>query len=399
MSMDVERQRCAWAKLFLRAGMGRLMISIGLSAAASVGAAPPQVQFAGFAVTGDAAGANSNVRVLDDLMKGDLAIARNQRLLAAIEAEVPAHLVLATDGMARLDGSTSAVAVAAAIDRETVSVEAIAGQYKLVSEIAGQALFFDFRERQVIASVPVTVQHIDILDAEPTEDEKAAALRRLLDVDSPHGVVANMAVAIATARIPQAAGLRMQLVELAAADGALDAYPELARRVASGVAGHEFSKLFVSGTGLSLLPYRAGQAIGGAMAARFADGSVYNLTIPDTDYAIRLRIERVAQRAVEQSAALERRLYGVFFHVVVEEPLSGRRYLDQPLRQGATKVIPVSQTRVDDASAYYDTLLEAFASVAAASQGRGDEWLAEQPGGRAARAHWNDFKDLIETCR
>lgn len=385
--------------MLMRAGVGLLLVSVGAGGAASVSATMGQVQFAGFAVTGDAAGANSNVQVLDELLKGELAIARNQRLLEAILAEAPADFALATDGLARLDGSTSAVAVAAAIDRETVSVEAIAGQYKLVSEIAGQALFFDFRERQVIASVPVTVQHIDILATEPGEDEKAAALRRLLDVEGPYGVVANMAAAIATARIPEAAGLRMQLVELGAAEGALDAYPELARRVASGVAGHEFSKLFVSGTGLSLLPYRAGQAIGGAMAARFADGSVYNLSIPDTDYAIRVRIDRVAKRAVEQNAALERRLYGVFFHMVVEEPLSGRRYIDQPLRQGATKVIPASQANVDDASAFYDTLLEGFASVAAASQGRGDDWLAEQPGGRAARSQWNDFKDLIETCR
>lgn len=397
--MEVQLERFSWATTLMRAGVWTLLASLGPAGAASAGTPPAQVQFAGFAVTGDASGANSNVRVLDDLLKGELAVARNQRLLAAIRAEAPAHLALATDELARLDGSTSAVAVAAAIDRETSSVEAIGGQYKLVSEIAGQALFFDFRERQVIASVPVTVQHIDVLATEPGEDKKSAALQRLLDVEGPHGFVANMAAAIATARIPEAAGLRMQLVELGAVDGVLDAYPELARRVASGVAGHEFSKLFVSGTGLSLLPYRAGQAIGGAMAARFADGSVYNLTIPDADYAIRLRIERVAQRAIEQNAALERRLYGVFFHVVVEEPLSGRRYLDQALRQGATKVIPASQANIDDASAFYDTLLEGFASVAAASLGRGDEWLAEQPGGRAARAQWNDFKDLIETCR
>lgn len=397
--MEAPLERFNRVRMLMRAGVGLLLVSVGAGGAASVSATMGQVQFAGFAVTGDAAGANSNVQVLDELLKGELAIARNQRLLEAILAEAPADFALATDGLARLDGSTSAVAVAAAIDRETVSVEAIAGQYKLVSEIAGQALFFDFRERQVIASVPVTVQHIDILATEPGEDEKAAALRRLLDVEGPYGVVANMAAAIATARIPEAAGLRMQLVELGAAEGALDAYPELARRVASGVAGHEFSKLFVSGTGLSLLPYRAGQAIGGAMAARFADGSVYNLSIPDTDYAIRVRIDRVAKRAVEQNAALERRLYGVFFHMVVEEPLSGRRYIDQPLRQGATKVIPASQANVDDASAFYDTLLEGFASVAAASQGRGDDWLAEQPGGRAARSQWNDFKDLIETCR
>jgi len=208
-----------------------------------------------------------------------------------------------------------------------------------------------------------------------------------------------MARAIASAKLPNASSRRMQLVEVAAPSDALQAYPELDARVRSGIAGHEFSKLFVAGTGLALLPFRSGQAIGGAMAARFADGSVYNLKIPEADYVMRLRLDRVAHKPVEKTAALERRLYGIFFHVIVEEPLSGRRYLDQSLRQGATKLIPSTQSTVDDDAALYDTLLEGFASFAAASQGDADAWVAEQPGGRPSRQEWNELKELIDQCR
>lgn len=380
--------------------LGLLGIGGAPAAAATAAiAAPVEVQFAGFAVTGDAAGANSAVQVLAPLLQGDAAVARNQRLLREVLARSPAHITLQVDGLAALDGSTTSIAVAAAIDRETILVEEVAGRFKLVAEIAGQALFFDFREKQVIASVPLTVQHIDLLDVAPDDATRAEALRRLFEAEGENGVVENMAKAIASARLPGAAARRMQLVELVAAEGALQAYPGLDTRVRSGVAGHEFSKLFAAGTGLALLPFRSGQAIGGAMAARFADGSVFQLRIPEPDYAIRIRIDRVGQRAVEKTAALERRLYGVFFHAVVEEPISGRRYLDQSLRQGATKLIPATQGYVDDEVGFYDTLLEGFASVAAASQGQASEWIAEQPGGREAERQWNDLRELIDQCR
>lgn len=361
--------------------------------------ASADVQFAGYAVTGDAVGANASVQVLMPLTQGDAAIAANQHLYQSILQQGPTAIALKADGLAALDGSTSAIVVAAAIDRESVLVEQVGSDFKLVAEIAGQALFFDFREKQVIASVPVTVEHIDVVQHEPTAEDRAGALRRLFQNPGENGFSAAMARAIASVRLPGPAARRLQLTEVTVAEGALAERPLLEARVDSGVIGHEFSKHFSAGTGLALLPFRSGQAIGGAMAARFADGRVYSLKIPEADYAIRLRIDRIAQRPIEQTAALERRLYGVFFHIIVEEPLSGRRYLDQSLRQGATKLIPASQTVVDDEAAYYDTLMEAFANVAAASQGHADNWIAEQPGGRDARRQWNDFKELIEQCR
>jgi hypothetical protein len=361
--------------------------------------ASTDVQFAGYAVTGDAGGANASVTVLWPLIQGDAAVAGNQHLYQSIIRQQPTAISLKADGLAALDGSTSTVVVAAAIDRESVLVEQVAADFKLVAEIAGQALFFDFREKQVIASVPVTVQHIDVLPHEPTTEDRADALRRLFKDVGENGFSAAMARAIASARLPGPAARRLQLADVSVVEGALAAWPLLEDRVNSGVVGHEFSKHFAAGTGLALLPFRSGQAIGGAMAARFADGRVYMLEIPEADYVIRLRIERVAHRAVERSAALERRLYGVFFHAVVEEPLSGRRYFEQSLRQGTTKLIPASQSLVDDAAAYYDTLMEAFANFAAASQGHADQWVAEQPGGRDARHQWDEFKELIEKCR
>lgn len=78
-----------------------------------------------------------------------------------------------------LDGTTSATVLAAALDRELVSVEPIGNQYKVLVEVALQALFFDFRERQVIASYPLTLQRIDVQDY--PEGRKDAAVDAFRD--------------------------------------------------------------------------------------------------------------------------------------------------------------------------------------------------------------------------
>uniref|UniRef100_UPI00203FDB28 hypothetical protein n=1 Tax=Enterobacter hormaechei TaxID=158836 RepID=UPI00203FDB28 len=54
---------------------------------------------------------------------------------------------------------------------------------------------------------------------------------------------------------------------------------------------HELSKTLSSNTGVGLLPPASGQAIGGAMAARFADGKVYQMKIPEPDYVINLLVD------------------------------------------------------------------------------------------------------------
>ncbi len=47
-------------------------------------------------------------------------------------------------------------------------------------------------------------------------------------------------------------------------------------------------------------------------------------------------------------------LFGAFFTAKVTEPFSGKVYFEQPLRKGATKVVPVTQWQVDQWSASYE---------------------------------------------
>jgi hypothetical protein len=87
-------------------------------------------------------------------------------------------------------------------------------------------------------------------------------------------------------------------------------------------------------------------------------------------------------------------VYGAFANVKIEEPLSGKSYLSSPFKNGETKVVPVTQSFVDDFPAYYDALNLLFVK------------LAETIDGKTAQSDWlkaaspqNDIEKQIAATR
>ena len=123
----------------------------------------------------------------------------------------PEHLKIITDQLAKLDGSTSSTVLAVALDRETTSVEHIGGKYKVLIEVALQALFFDFREKQVIASYPVTLQYIDMLDVAPTSEQLNAIFAKKLYGGDASDLPQAFAQTLTRVQLPNAAMKRLQV--------------------------------------------------------------------------------------------------------------------------------------------------------------------------------------------
>lgn len=362
-----------------------------------------QAYWAGFAYTGEQAArsevAPHSTRVID--RRG--AEALNQQLAGALRRQPPSHLQLISDQLAKLDGTTSATVLAAALDRELVSVEPIGDQYKVLVEVALQALFFDFRERQVIASYPMTLQRIDLQDDRPSEGDIDAIIADLLYGTAATALPQVLAQTLANAQLPNASMRRLQVGGVTLSDAARVKLPDPAMEgTLRATLAHELSKTLSSNTGIGLLPPATGEAIGGAMAARFADGKVYQLKIPEPDYVVTLTLDAMKSGVVNETAAMKTMLFGAFFQVKVTEPFSGKVYFDQPLRKGATKVVPVTQWRVDQWSANYETVLAGFDAFAGAAAKRADSraWLDEQkPGGRPLQQQIQALQELIKSCR
>jgi hypothetical protein len=380
-----------------------LMLPTGAHAGQEEGS-PIEVVFAGLSITGACSGKNATAPVLAQFLCSPESVPPyNERLRTKIESLAPQWVRLASRGTQLTStGTTGQVFVTATVDRESTSVEKIGDNYKVITEIAAQALFFDYESKKVLGSVPVNIEYIDVRQTAPDEAARAQALLDLLDAPGDHGLIPALAEAIATARPSGGGKPMMQLSEITYSDAVLADYPTVERKLESGVVGLEFSKYFSAGTGLALLPFlfngEKGAALERAVALNFANAST-TLKIPTPDYAIRVNIDRAAQRTAAKDAVAEQRLYGVFFTISIIEPEFEKTYFRQPLKHGAFKTIPSTQTDVDDAAALYATMLEGFATFARATQGKADNWVSEQPGGRSSRGEWSELRKKIEECR
>ncbi|WP_159016965.1 hypothetical protein [Cognatiluteimonas profundi] len=360
------------------------------------------VYFAGFAYTGNAADVSSTLpvttRVLDDA--GGAAL--NARLKAALAGRTFPGYTLVFDHYGTVGDADNDTALALSIDRETASSEQIGDQYKVLVELGTQALFFDFDEKQVLGAYPITLQSIDVMSHAPTPADFERMVRHLITGTDATSLVPAFANRLATIALPNPATRRLRVTHVDVSPEALKLAPAAYQASPDRLGGQvafEFGKFLAENQHVALLPYSQGNAIGGAMAARFADGRVYQLQIPDADYAIALSL-RGFKRIDQPGTAVGRAIvYGAFVDVSVTEPMSGKTYFNHPIKYGATKVVPVTQVNVDDWAASYETLLLLFDDFSKAIGKPDAGWAAVHLGDRNARNDLTHLKELIEQCR
>jgi hypothetical protein len=136
-----------------------------------------EVHFAGFATLGDAHTIASNYphsNALNARMGGEPG-ALDREIFRRMRALDSKDFTLQFDQLGSLGpDSPSSIALAFVLDREDVTVEPLAGGFKIVAQLSAQALFFDFREGAVIASYPFTTQFIDRLERAVTESGRCS---------------------------------------------------------------------------------------------------------------------------------------------------------------------------------------------------------------------------------
>jgi hypothetical protein len=136
------------------------------------------------------------------------------------------------------------------------------------------------------------------------------------------------------------------------------------------------------------------------MAARFADGSVFDLKIPDPDYSIALRLDGLKKVVASTTATADVYVYGAFITFTVVEPLSGRRYFDRQVKLGATKTIFKNSPLVRDWPAYAAVIDQLFDEFSKAISGPDVDWGRSHilPIEKDA-ASLASLKELVQLCR
>jgi len=392
-------------KIFVRAFAGGLLSLLAFLLPTASQAQEMQVTLAGLAFSGDEASLEQRFPFSREYEKrleqaGDRAYARIQAHIAAMP---PRHLTVAPGMMEELKGRDQAIVTSLVVNSETVSVESFGNLRKLFVLIRAQALFFDFKSMTVVRSYPLSFAYIDVLDREPTRAEILARVQAVYEgAKGKPGIFARYANVLAGATIPTQVPRLLKVTKvtldpsvMASLPSYLKSEPGMAETWAADMASEAIS----TRAGVPLIPFTQGYAVGNVFAMRVSDGSVFSLKLPEPDYAISVDLTGIKKVKFGSVAAGDSFVYGTYATVKIEQPQMGTAYLNTALKNGETKVVPATQTYVDDFPAYYDSWNGLFTRLATAVATKELSWVKAAAAAPDIEAQILKTNLLISQCK
>ena len=308
--------------------------------------------YAGLAYLGDFEFVDQNYP-LSRALNEDRALAI--ALADEIRAIEPGHLELRF-GLGDLNRDETVV-LAVALDRERVSREVFRFSQglrtKLIVEVALQVLLYDVAEGVLIDNLPVSAAYNHVMEGDVSDiDAEAQRLAQALyfgEDDAP-GLLARAATVVAAYTPRPRGGLRFQLADVDVHDRVLPRLPDgLPQRRMQQRLGQGFSARLAEQTGVRVIPYTRGYAVGNQLPGRFANGEAFSLSLPEPDYAFHVELKNLTRNEVDGEL-----VFGAQVRFRFEEPFTGTVVIDNDYRRGIYKFAAKRRVSADDWSAYED---------------------------------------------
>lgn len=315
---------------------------------------------AGLAYLGDYQYADSNYALARGLNAEDQALDRHVR--AALEALRPTHLELRFE-LGDLD-RTDTIVMAIALDRERVSRERFAFRQgfrtKVIVEASLQILFYDLATGALVDNVPVSAAINHVLRDEDAIDAETKRLAEMLYLGDgeDQGLLVQATAKLAAFSPRVADGLRYQLASFTLHERTLGVLPsgQSADQVLQSF-GQSFSARLAEQTPVSVIPFARGYAFGNQLPGRFSNGEVFNLQLPEPDYAFHVELKRLSKHEQDDQLIF---LTQAFLRFV--EPVTGRALVAGDYRTQVPKLASAARIESDDWSAYQDAVEALFDS-------------------------------------
>jgi hypothetical protein len=367
-----------------------LVFLLGLQSlfSGSLNAEDLKLYFAGFAFRGDYDQIINNfprAYVISQELTADHRGTLDAALVTKIENINLINARIVIDELATLgDGSLT---LAFCLDTELVSIEQHDDGYKLVIDLGAQALLFDYNQMKVVASFPIMVELIDYL---PTEPDEAVIQSRINDMMLSDNYGVNLfddfAALLERIEIKNSYGSSMMVSEVIIEEKASTELPPQFRENTQNFrtfVAQSFGKYLSQNQGVSILPYTKGSDIGNKMALRFSDARVFELLIPEPQYAVQLTVRGFKKVCTEDNTSGSCWVYGAYANIKVYQPTLGKVYMNENIKHVLSKVIPSTQLTSEDWPIYQNCLMALFHKVT-------QEFSTE--------SKYKDVRKVIEKC-
>jgi hypothetical protein len=292
------------------------------------------------------------------------------------------------------------VTLALAVDWENVTKEAINDSVKLVVDVHAQILIFDFEEMKIIGTFPIAVQVRDVVPAGEEAKRVSGIVRDVFLTPGSANIVDQFLKRLADIEIKASYGNRIRVTEVKVSGSAADVASSSGKpaRDFEAFVAQSFGKFLSANEAVPILPYSKGTAIGGKMAARFVNGDVYQLAVPEPDYDVSLEISQLKKIKAAENAGQVAWLFGNYSNVRVEQKELGKIYMDAGFKYGVIKKLP-ARLKGDDWSAYQESLLSFFDNLTRQIGARDSSWIKKWGLTEDIAEKLQAFSSVLEKCR
>jgi hypothetical protein len=291
--------------------------------------------------------------------------------------------------------SADSLSLALALDWEDVCVERLAPeQYKIVLNLHGQILVFDFNSKKIVATYPFGVRVNDATQTEPDETHLYNLFHRLYFENIVNiNFLDEFIKRLQNINIKESSDQRIKITEVTIGNKSYSYMPQKVKDDLSAYktfVAQQFSSFLSANQDIAVLPYTGkneqeehiakGQAIMGKMALCFANATVLNLTIPEADIPIKIEIRGFKKVKMDENHTGCSWVYGSFIRFTVLDPFEDP-IVNAKFKYAAVKIIPASQTEVtieSDWSAFEESLLSLFNELTQQITERSSSWISKK---------------------
>lgn len=301
----------------------------------------------------------------------------NDALRSCIGRKTFTDFELVTDSLGDHQ-SASALSLAIALDYENVNTEQIDGLFKVVINIHGQILLFDFKEKKILAAYPVRVRVNDALEKAPDDAHLMHLFEKIyFDNIGNINVLDEFIKRLSSIKLKEGFNQHIKVSEVVIEEKSKEYLPDNFKKRPDALKtfiAQQFSTFLSYNLGIAILPYSTGEAIGNTMACRFQNGNIFNLTIPKEDISLKITLRGFKKVKLDENVTGASWAYGTFIHFSVLNPFQDT-IVNAKFKSAAVKIVPSRQTTVNDWPAFQESMLSLFDQLTQQISLRDSSWI------------------------